>query len=149
MDERTLQSSPLAVKAALERFAQWGAKNLIKVTNIGPVEAELKGYFGFMQSIAGATPVEISRIFGLRETDLSQGAMIYRLGRLPEENEFVVRGYTTLPDGRRLPEGQKKDAAGYRVGTGALQYALTKPFPVTYLGLLRPGQPFDIRTIKP
>lgn len=149
MDERIIQESPLAVTTALERFAQWGAKNLIKVTNIGPVEHELKGYFGFMQSIAGLTPSGISRMFGLRETDLVQGAMIYRLDRMPEKNEFVVRGYSTLPDGRRLPEGQTKDAAGYRVGTGGLQYALTKPFPVTYLGLLRPNQTFDIRTLKP
>jgi hypothetical protein len=75
--------------------------------------------------------------------------MIYRLNRLPLENEFVVRGYTTLPDGRRLPEGEIQDRAGYRVGTGALQYALIKPLPVTYLGLLRPHQAFDIRTIAP
>ncbi|TFI57623.1 hypothetical protein E2493_13945 [Sphingomonas parva] len=149
MDERTIQGSRIAIDAALKRFAEWGAKNLIKVTNIGPVQEELRGYFGFMQSVAGQTPSEISRTFGLRETDLAQGAMIYRLARIPLENEFVVRGYTTLPDGLRLPEGQIKDAAGYRVGTGALQYALTKPFPVTYLGLLRPHQGFDIRTIAP
>jgi len=149
MEERTIQASRMAIDAALARFAKWGAKDLVKVKNHGPVESEVRGYFGFMQSLAGLTPEGISRMFGLRVTDLEQGAMIYRLDRLPLENEFAVRGYSTLPDGKRLPGSQTTDAAGYRVGTGGLQYDLTKPIPATYLGFLRPNQPFDIRTLKP
>jgi hypothetical protein len=149
MEERLIQSKPEVVATAVARFKEWGAKNLIKVRNLGPVVEEVDGYFGFIQSIAGLTPAGISRMFGLRETDLIQGAMVYRFNRLPLGNEFEVRGYSTLPDGRVLDPALKTDTAGYRRGTGGLQYVLTKPMPVTYLGFLRPQEEFDIRTIKP
>jgi hypothetical protein len=149
-DQPPIQSSPQARHAAMRKFREWGARNLIKVTNPGEIRAEVQGYIGFMQAIAGQTPREISRTLGLRATDLLGGAMVYRLDRLPHDHEFQVRGYTTLVGGKPLAEGETQDAAGYRVGTGALQYEILRdaPIPATLLGQLAPGEAFDVRTIR-
>lgn len=149
-DRPPIQSSPQVKQAALRRFRQWGARNLIKITNPGEIRPEVQGYIGFMQAIAGQTPEQISRTLGLRATDLAGGAMVYRLDRIPHEHEFEVRGYTTLVDGKPLPVGQTQDAAGYRIGTGALQYEILRkaPIPATLLGKLGPGETFDLRTIR-
>ncbi|HKG99913.1 MAG TPA: hypothetical protein VKB08_04205, partial [Bradyrhizobium sp.] len=116
----------------------------------GEIRPEVDGYITFMQAIAGKTPVEISKILGLRPTDLTSGAMIYRLNRIPHDHEFEVRGMTTLVDGKALPDGQTQDAGGYRAGTGALQYEVLRKaaIPATLLGQLRPGEAFDLRTIR-
>lgn len=149
-DRPPIQSSPQAKQAALRRFREWGARNLVKVTNPGEIRPDVQGYIGFMQAIAGQTPEQISRTLGLRATDLAGGAMIYRLDRLPYEQEFEVRGYTTLVDGKPLPAGQAQDAAGYRIGTGVLQYEILRsaPIPATLLGQLAPADAFDLRTIR-
>jgi hypothetical protein len=149
-DRPPIQSSPQAKADAMRRFRQWGARNLIKVTNPGGIREEVAGYITFMQAIAGKTPREISAILGLRETDLVGGAMIYRLDRLPHPGEFEVRGYTTLVGGKALPQGQTQDAGGYRAGQGALQYEIlgNAPIPATLLGQLEPSEQFDLRTIR-
>lgn len=149
MDARTLQSGSAARASAMARFQEWGAKNLIRVTNPGgAVLTEVSGYIGLITAIAGLTPAEISKCLGLRYEDLSQGAMIYRLNRIPLSTEFEVRGYTTLPDGLPLPAGQTQDAAGYRAGWGAWQVVLISPVPATYMGRLGPHDRFDIRTLR-
>ena len=149
-DRDPVQRSPQAKRAAMQRFRQWGARNLVKITNPSAIRAEVQGYISFMQAIAGKTPEQISRMLGLRATDLAGGAMVYRLDRLPHEHEFEVRGFTTLVDGKRLPPGVTQDAAGYRVGTGALQYEILPDaaIPATLLGQLGPGEAFDLRTIR-
>jgi hypothetical protein len=149
-DRPAIQSSRQAKGLAMQRFRQWGARNLIKVTNPGEIRSDVQGYIGFMQAIAGKTPQEISRTLGLRETDLAGGAMIYRLDRIPHDLEFEVRGYTTLVDGKPSPPGQTQDPAGYRAGTGALQYEILRgaSIPATLLGRLAPGETFDLRTIR-
>ena len=149
-DRDPIQLSPQAKRAAMQRFRQWGARNLVKITNPGAIKLEVQGYIGFMQAIAGKSPEQISRVLGLRETDLAGGAMVYRLDRIPHEHEFEVRGYTTLVDGKRLPAEATQDAAGYRAGTGALQYEILPgaAIPATLLGQLGPGEAFDLRTIK-
>ena len=137
-DRPASQSSRQAKGLAMQRFRQWGARNLIKVTNPGEIRSDVQGYIGNMQAIAGQTPREISRTLGLRETDLASGAMIYRLDRIPHEHEFEVRGMTTLVDGKVLPDGQTQNAAGYRAGTGAFQYEISRnaAIPATLLGRL-------------
>jgi len=149
-DRPPIQSSAHARRAALERFRQWGARNLVKVTSPGEIRQEVHGYITFMQAIAGKSPEEIARTLGLRATDLVGGALIYRLDRIPHENEFEVRGYTTLIDGKPSAQNATQDSAGYRVGTGALQYEILRnaPIPATLLGLLKPGETFDLRTIR-
>lgn len=145
------QSSADAKEGAMRRFRHWGARNLVKVVNVGEVRPEVQGYIGFMQALAGKTPVQISRMLGLRATDLAGGAMIYRLDRLPHSSEFDVRGYTSLVAGKPLPPGQTQDSAGYRVSDNpALQYEIhaDAPIPATLLGLLAPGELFDLRTIR-
>lgn len=149
-DRPASQSSRQAKGVAMQRFGQWGSRNLIKVTNPGEIRSDVQGYIGNMHAIAGQTPREISRTLGLRETDLASGAMIYRLDRLPHEREFEVRGMTTLVDGKVLPDGQTQNAAGYRAGTGAFQYEISRnaAIPATLLGRLAPGETFDLRTIR-
>jgi hypothetical protein len=140
-----------AKEHAMRLFRAWGARNIVKVVNIGEIRPEVQGYIGFMQALAGKTPDEISRMLGLKATDLAGGAMIYRLDRLPHSNEFEVRGYTSLPGGKPLPAGQKQDAAGYRASDNpALQYEIHRdaPIPATLLGQLAPGEVFDLRTIR-
>lgn len=146
--ERVIQSSEMALNHAMDVFRRWGAKNLVKVKNPGPVEQAVGGYITLIQTVADKTPAEISRMLGLREQDLAMGAMLYTLDRIPMAGEFEVRGYTTLPDGLALPSGQTRDAGGYRVGTGALQYVLTQPIPATLLGELRPGERANILRMR-
>ena len=70
------------------------------------------------------------------------GAMIYRLTRVPEEHEFLPRGYSTLIDGvRSRPTGDAMSV--YRPGYGAFQIELLVDVEATLIATLKPGEPFE------
>lgn len=143
---RDLQSDPKVVAANYAMLLRWGAYNLLKVKSFdggAPSRITGYGYFTLLPAISGKTPQEMRRILGLRKLDLSGGALIYRLSRVPRPNEFVVRGYTTLVDGLRLAPGRLQDGHGYRPGHGAWQGALTKGIPMTLVASLKPGMAFE------
>ena len=51
-------------------------------------------------------PLELTeRILGLFPGELSQGAVLLRLNRLPQANEFDLGGYTTVPAYPAYPPG--------------------------------------------
>ncbi|MEP7222361.1 MAG: hypothetical protein ABI673_06795 [Novosphingobium sp.] len=132
---------------ALKLMAEWGARNLVKVTSPGRIESSVKGYVTHINAIAGQTPPQMSTILGLRATDLLHGAHVYRLRALPSAHQFEVRGFTTLPDGAAPPEGKVADESGYRAGWGAWQIELTAPIQAEFLGELQANQPFSLTAL--
>ena len=85
---------------------------------------------------------EIRDILGLRQSDLMSGATIYRLTRVPDEHEFLPRGYSTLIDGvRSRPTGDASSA--YRPGYGAFQIELLVDVEATLVATLKPGERFE------
>jgi preprotein translocase subunit Sss1 len=141
---RALQASAPARSANHEQMLRHGAYNLLKVTDRkGPLRSEVRGYITLLPALVDKTPLQIEIVLGLRAGDLAEGARIYRLLRLPERDEFLPRGYTTLVDGLALPQGAKTDAAGYRPGHGAWQVTLLEPVPVTLIADLKPDQAFS------
>jgi hypothetical protein len=145
---RALQESPQARASNLARMQEWGAWNLVKVESLGAVAPsdpkDVTGYISVLAAISGRTPKDMVEVLGLNEdTDLILGAVVYRLDRVPTGDEFVVRGYTTLPDGLRLRPGVRKDAGGYDPGHGAWQVRLVRPVPARLIAVVHPGTVFQ------
>lgn len=144
---RALQESPQARASNLARMRHLGEHNLVKVVSLGPVappaEREVTGYITCISELSGCTPERMVRVLGLRpDRDLVLGAAVYRLDRVPTEDEFTVRGYTTLPDGLRLKPGVRQDADGYRPGLCAWQVRLDMPVPARLIDVVHPGTAF-------
>lgn len=140
---RLHQSSPEVRQQNRQTMLSWGAYNLVKVKGVGGGHAAaVRGYVTHLRAIWGQTPEEIRDTLGLRQADLMSGAMIYRLTRVPDEHEFLPRGYSTLVDGvRSRPTG---DAASlYRPGYGAFQIELLVDVEATLVATLKPGETFE------
>ena len=140
---RLLQSSPGVRRQNRQSMLSWGAYSLLKVKGLGggPASA-VRGYVTHMQAISGQTPEEIRDTLGLRQCDLTSGAMIYRLTRVPDEHEFLPRGYSTLIDGvRSRPTGDAPSL--YRPGYGAFQIELLVEVEATLVATLKPGERFE------
>jgi hypothetical protein len=149
---RALQSSPEIVLANYLNLKSWGAYNLVKVMNrtgdpgeMLPRSRKVDGYLTHLQAISGCTPAQMRDVLGLRETDLRQGALVYRLLELPKEDQIEVRGYTTLVDGVELKPGLTSDKAGYRPGRGAYQITLKCGVKIeaALIATLGPNSPFE------
>lgn len=153
---RLLQSSRQARDANFAKLLMWGPYNLVKVTAAtGPLLEHAWGYVTLQSELREKTPLQIERLLGLKAGTLSLGARIYRFKRLPEKDEFEVRGYSSLPDGLRLKTHRQADAAGYPRGQMAWQIRLTQACPVELAAQIRPGQLFapgvhpDIQKLMP
>lgn len=59
----------------------------------------IMGYFTLEKYINGRPLGELERILGYGKGSLAQGADVYALARLPDPNEFELRGYTAWPQG--------------------------------------------------
>ena len=145
---RALQESAEAIATNLATMRAWGAYNLLRVDSLcGAVQPKktVVGYVTCLAAISGSTPKEMVSILGLRkDVDLVNGAVIYQLDRVPEEGEFLPRGYTTLPNGLRLKPGVKTDADGYGPGHGAWQVQLVEPgIPASLFAVVHPGNAFE------
>ena len=139
---RALQGSAIVRQQNYKTLCGMGAYNLLKVVNPGELRHSVTGYITVLPAISGQTPVQMSESLGLRPTDLVGGADIYRLLRVPEQDGFLPRGYTTLVSGLRLKKGIKHDKAGYRPGHGAWQVELIDPVPAKRIETLGPNDPF-------
>ena len=70
-DRPAIQSSRQAKGNAMQLFRQWGARNLIKVTNPGEIRSDVQGYIGNMQRDRWPRRRERFPVrLGLREIDL-------------------------------------------------------------------------------
>ncbi|WHQ68604.1 hypothetical protein [Methylorubrum extorquens] len=147
-DPRILQGNAKVRAHHWEKLKSIGADKLVRVTDPVNERESAKGYFTIWAAVAGKDPDGIRHTLGLRSQDLVAGAFVYKLLRVPEPHEFEVRGYTTLPDGIPLKEGEKKDAGGYTPGTGALQYTLINPVPAKLVCKLGPGEKLTLERFK-
>lgn len=148
-DARARQATDDAIKNALAQMSAAGARNIVRISKVGPIDTAVKGYITRLESIIGSTPGQIERILGLKPGELAGGAHIYRLNRLPNRAEFDVRGYTTLPDGVQLPLGKTLDPGGWPPGQGVIQWQLKNLLPAAFLYELPPGEAFSIFSAQP
>jgi len=80
--------------------------------------------------VLGRTLQTAEQILGLRPGDLAQGAVLLRLNRLPQPNEFTLTpGYTNVA---AYP--------GYPPGLGSNQWILTEDIAATVMRVAAPGQ---------
>lgn len=147
-DPRTLQGNEKVRAYHWEKLKSIGADKLVKITDPVDERTTAKGYFTVWAAVAGKDIDEIRHTLGLRPQDLVSGAFVYKLLKVPEPHEFAVRGYTTLPDGIPLSEGQKADASGYPAGTGALQYRLINPVEAKLVCKLGPGEKLTLQKFR-
>jgi hypothetical protein len=59
----------------------------------------VSGYITQDKYIRGRSLKQMEYILGFRAGRFAAGAAVYALNRLPEPNEFELRGYTFLPEG--------------------------------------------------
>ncbi|MEM8725383.1 MAG: hypothetical protein AAGE86_07665 [Pseudomonadota bacterium] len=140
---RALQESATVRQQNYETMCGIGAYNLLKVHNKGELRTSVSGYITLLPAISGLTPIHMRDALGLRLSDLTDGADIYRLSELPDKENFLPRGYTTLVSGLRLKKGIKQDKAGYRPGHGAWQVTLIRPVPAVRIAILAANEPFE------
>jgi hypothetical protein len=80
--------------------------------------------------VLGRSLAVAERTLGLQPGELSKGAVLLRLARLPLPNEFdLASGYTNVP---AYP--------GYPPGLGSNQWILTADIPATVMKVSGPGQ---------
>lgn len=119
---RNVQESAEAVGTNYQTLLKLGVYNLVKVTK--SQRESISGYITSITEVSGKTTKQIERALGLKDGQLSEGAFIYRLGRIPRKDEFWPRGYSGLVDGKYLREDLTKDSDGYRRGQAAWQVTL-------------------------
>ncbi|MCP4562588.1 MAG: hypothetical protein GY873_23345 [Bosea sp.] len=138
---RDRQNSHNVRIANYAKMRNFGAYNLVKVVNLSKsFDGTLEGYATFQAEISGKTPIEIEKALGLKVGDLHAGCRIFRFLILPKFDDFLVRGYSSLPDG--LPVEHNAGALTYPPGQMAWQIVLTKPVPARLVATLKPGQRF-------
>ena len=140
---RALQASASARQDNYKNMVAWGAYSLLKVCQKGAPQTTVANYITVQAALSGKTPREMEKLLGLRLQQLSGGADIYRLLRLPDIDGFLPRGYSTLVDGLQLRAGLAQDAAGYRPGLGAWQITLIKPVPAQRIASLGYNDVFE------
>src|SRR5215469_7214273 len=96
--------------------AQRGLALGAKVGQVVPV----RGCVVSAKFIIGRPLAEAEKILGLHSDDLKQGAVLLRLNRLPQANEFDLAGYTNVP---AYP--------GFPPGLGSNQWVVTANIPST------------------
>lgn len=96
-----------------------------------------EGYVTCHKFIAGRTLPEVERILGLPTHELSKGAYLYDLLRIPEPDEFDLRGYSQCPDGKPWTP-----ASEYPVGAGAAQWQIRRNtfIPAKIAAIIKPGE---------
>lgn len=147
-ETRKLQSDAQVVKDNHANLVRWGAHNIVKVTAVDrPLRGKPPlafGYLTLLPAVSGHTPLKMQDLLGLKKGALETGALVYRLLKLPREDQIEVRGYTTLVDGVALKPGLKADHDGYRPGWGAYQVRLKDgvTLPAELVATLGPHTPY-------
>jgi len=98
---------------------------------LGAVAGQIVSVRGCVVSakfVLGRQLKEAEEILGLHSGDLQQGAVLLRLNRLPNANEFDLAGYTNVP---AYP--------GYPPGKGSNQWILNTDIPATVLKVAARG----------
>jgi hypothetical protein len=135
---RAVQESEMAVENNHQKLVKLGVFNIVKVTAYQT--DRVGGYITQITEISGKTAEEIVEALGLKPGQLSSGAFIYRLQRVPRKNEFWPRGYSHLVDG-----ALNKEIDGYFPGQSAWQVTLKDGvrIPAIQLARIHGDQTFD------
>jgi len=119
---RLLHRNPSVIKANFQKLQKLGVYNIVKVSKFSSEKRQdVGGYLTSITEISGKTSRQIQVALGLPAGFLEQGADIYRINRIPMEDEFLPRGYTSMPDGLVLKKDLDTDSSGYPRGQMAWQ----------------------------
>lgn len=133
---RAVQESEAAIEANHRTLVKLGIYNIVKVTAY-QADHGVGGYITAITEISGKTAKQIEKALGLKAGQLSSGAFIYRLGRVPQKDEFWPRGYSGLVDGKYLREDLDADSDGYCRGQAAWQVTLKEGVRIRAIELAR------------
>jgi hypothetical protein len=126
------------IRAIWKEPGRWPVK-VVRVDRGGRLTT--RGYITEHQAIAGQTPAQMEVTLGLPEGELSNGAVVQELGRLPGPNEFEFRAYTTQPGGTHFGVPGR-----YPPGTGVPQWEVNTDIPVANETLVLPGARYQSPT---
>jgi len=132
---RAVQESEAAIEANHRTLVKLGIYNIVRVTAYHT--PSVTGYITSITEISGKTARQIQKALGLKADQLSSGAFIYRLERVPRKDEFWPRGYSGLVDGKYLREDLDEDSDGYRRGQAAWQVTLKEGVSIGAIELAR------------
>jgi hypothetical protein len=123
---------------AIQKWSTGGSNGLVKIVSAerGALQ-KVGGYITQEKYIVGKTPAEMERLLGLPAGELKNGASAMRLNRLPNPNEFELRGYTNTPGGLPYNPGDL-----YPPGLGVPQWQISRgiQIPASPIKLVPPGK---------
>jgi len=126
-------------KIAIEKWEGGGNNQLVKVVSAerGASEA-VHGYVTELKYVRGRNLAQIEQVLGLPEGELAKGAVVHTLDGVPAADQFKLKAYT------QLPEGKTWHAPGrYPPGLGAPQWELTSNVPVAQSTTVAPNQVYQ------
>jgi hypothetical protein len=149
---RALQRNQSVIETNFQKLEQLGIFNIVKVSARSNFKREhVTGYITAITEIIGKTSAELETLLGLPKSELSSGADIYRVNRVPAKSEILLRGYTSMPNGLTLkPElattrGDSNGNHRYRRGQSAWQVELKAgvKIPAILLGTIKGDERFE------
>lgn len=107
----------------------------------GVPPAFVGGYFTQEKFIVGKTPTEMEAVLGIYGK-LALGAFVMQFQSPLQKGDFETKAYTYLPGGQPYkPDPSEKV---YLPGRGAPQWCLTRQVQAKCIGIVHPGQRFEI-----
>lgn len=133
---------------AMEVWRRGGDDTLVKVMAFGarPQPALKIRYCSTIKYVLGRRPAEMERILGFAPgSKLSGGAEVFFVSPLPTIEEFDLRGYSHLPEGRSVGDDYRPHPA-YPPGLGAPQWELSvSQAQLHHLATVGPNETFRYR----
>jgi hypothetical protein len=140
--------------ARRRKIEQWkrDKARLVKVTeSTRPIRTRdgkpvCTGYFTEEIWVFGKTPAELERQLGMPAGAYRDGVKIWHITQFPNVDEFDIRAYTHLPDGKPYRPNPDPSKTDYPPGLGANQYAILPPHALDceLIIMLAPGQTYSL-----
>ncbi|HYM04828.1 MAG TPA: hypothetical protein VET85_17885, partial [Stellaceae bacterium] len=140
--------------ARRRKLKEWDDEQarLVKVTEAGRTiltkngKPQCTGYFTEEKWVFGKTPAELERQLGMAEGDYRAGVKIWHITTLPRIDQFDIRAYTHLPDGKPYKPPTDSSQKDYKPGLGANQYTILYPHSLDceLIIALAPGETYSL-----
>jgi hypothetical protein len=123
-------------KLAIENWEKGGGNQLVKVVSAERgASKEVGGYVTELKYVRGRNLAEIEQVLGLPAGELANGAIVHTLDGVPSADQFQLKAYTQLPEGKTFHVPGR-----YPPGLGAPQWMLTASLPVAKVTTVGPKQ---------
>lgn len=122
-----------SVKQSFIKDWNSGIERPVKVvpSEVG-IQDTVGGYFTEEKWILGRTTSEMEDGLGFAKGYLKNGATIYELEDISNEDQFEIRGYTN-----QLPENKSGDKSKFQRGKGEGQFELNEPVKARVIGEIK------------